>query len=178
MYWNTFARSAMFAALAAAAWLPWAVLAMPIVGTWNARAFYLVVVAAAYVAGLSPDAKRRIAHGAVVAVVGTVLALTVRTTAELAIGLAALLGVVRGAFLYRAAPARSAVIEVVLLAGGLLFARFLSSASIMPTAFAMWGFLLVQSLFFLVAAVCPRAPARLGDPFEEAYRSAMAMLDR
>jgi len=63
MYWNTFARSALFAAVAAAAWLPWVMLASPVVGPWNARALYLVAVAATYVGGLviasTPRRRRR-----------------------------------------------------------------------------------------------------------------------
>lgn len=178
MSWNTFARSVVFAALAAAAWLPWILLASPIVGAWNARAFYLVVVTALYVAGLSPHSKRRLVLAALAAALGAVLAVTVRTTAELCIGLAAVLGILRGAFLYRSAPVRAVAIEVALLVGGLLFARFLASTSPLPTGVALWGFLLVQSLFFLVAGAAPRSRERRhGDPFEEAYRSAVAILD-
>jgi hypothetical protein len=90
-----------------------------------------------------------------------------------------ILGVARSGFLYRAAPARAVALEVGLLVGGLVFARFLSATALFPTALAFWGFLLVQSLFFLVAGVRARPPGSRGaDPFEEAYQRATVLLER
>jgi hypothetical protein len=176
---NTFAHSALFAAVAAAGWLPWVVLAGPFAGVWTARALYLVAVTAVYIAGLSPPGSLRIALALAAGLVGGVLMLAAHTTAELAIGLAAILGVARSGFLYKAAPARALAIEVSLLAGGLLFARFLAAASLPSTALALWGFLLVQSLFFLVAgARVSAAGDGHPDPFEEAHRRAVILLER
>ncbi len=176
---NTFARSALFAAVAALAWLPWVLVAGPLVGVWNARAVYLIVVAVLYVAGLAPRGPRRASLSVVVGLVACALALVAHTTADLAIGLAVVLGVARSAFLYRAAPVRAVTMEMAFLLSGLLFARFLAGAALASTAFALWGFLLIQSFFFLLAGVCARGAAeRRPDPFEEAYRRAQAMLDR
>lgn len=175
---NTFARSALFAAVAAAAWPPWVFVVAPLLGVWNARALYLVGVTAVYLAGLSPQARRPSPVALVTVLVAGVVALIARTTAELAIGLAAILGIARSAFFYRAAPARAAATEVTLLVGGLVFARFLAGVSLLATALALWGFFLVQSLFFLVAGVRARAvSASHPDPFEEAQRRALALLE-
>jgi hypothetical protein len=176
---NTFARSALFAAVTAAGWLSWVLVAAPIVGIWNARALYLVALTAVYVAGVSPRGRRPLPVALVTLVVAAGVALIARTTAELAIGLAAILGIARSGFLYRAAPARAAATEVALLVGGLAFARFLAAVSLPATALALWGFLLVQSLFFLVAGVRTRAVSGSHpDPFEEAQRRALALLER
>lgn len=176
---NTFARSALFAAVAAAAWLPWVLVAGPIVGVWSARALYLVAITALYIAGVAPQRTRRMTAAVVAGLVATGLALVAHTTVELAIGLGAILGIARSGFLYRAAPARAVTTEATLLVGGLVFARFLAGASLTSTALALWGFLLVQSLFFLVAGVRVRATGgRHPDPFDEAHRRALALLER
>src|SRR6266404_1773908 len=69
MRWNTFTRSTLFAAVAAAGWLPWVLVAAPILGVSNARAFYLVGTTALYIAGLSPRATRQITAGALAGLV-------------------------------------------------------------------------------------------------------------
>jgi hypothetical protein len=88
------------------------------------------------------------------------------------------LGTARGAF-HRAGPARAVAIEGVLLVGGLAFARFLATGSGQPTAFALWGFFLVQSWFFLVGGIeVRRADGRHPDAFEEAFARATEVIER
>lgn len=176
MRWDGFARNIVFGALAALLCVPWIMLVSPIVGTWNARALYLIAVTTFYIAGLSPSRSRALSAALAAAAAAVVIALVARSTAELAIGLAAVLGVARSAFLYPAAPARAAVRELALLVGGLFFARFLISASVPSTALAVWGFLLVQSCFFLIAGAPQRSPGRHPDPFEEAHQRALNLL--
>jgi hypothetical protein len=174
----------VFGAVVAAGWLAWAVLAAPIIGLWDASALYLIgatavsVVTLAGSTGGRPSVSRRITAALAVSVVAALLALCARTTTELCVALAVVFGVARSAFLYRAAPARAVATELVLLVGGLLFARFLAGSSLLSWAIALWGFLLVQSFFFLVPGVHPRAAAVRGDPFEEAHRRATALLER
>jgi hypothetical protein len=169
--WNSFGRSAAFAACAALGWMPWVVLGGP-------RALYLVGVTAAYVAGLGGPIARRIPAAMLTAVAGVAL-LVAGDAAVLCVGLAVALAVARSAFLYRAAPARAVVLETALAGGGLLFARFLGARSPLGMALAVWGFLLVQSFFFLLAGVRVREPATgHPDPFEAALARAMEVLAR
>jgi hypothetical protein len=176
---NTFLRSALFGVVAAAAWVPWVVVTGPIAGVWNARALYLIGVTTVYVAGLSPRGTRRMTTTLVVGLIAAAIAFAARSTAELSIGLAVILGIARSAFLYRSTPARAVVKEAALLVGGLVFARFLAGPSLASTAFAIWGFLLVQSLFFLTSSSGVRPQAgHLTDPFEEAHGRALALLEQ
>ena len=174
---NSFARSVGFAVLAAAGLLPWLLMVRPIVGTWNAQVLYLVGVTVCYIASLKPLSASVLRVAVTAALAAGTAALAARTTSELAISLAAIVGIARSGFLYRAAPARAALLEAMLLVGGLLFARFLSGPDAASVALALWGFLLVQSLFFLAAGVQPRGAAHRIDPFEEAHRRALALLD-
>jgi hypothetical protein len=184
MRWNTFARGAVFAAVVAAGWLPWVVTVGAIVGAWNALVLYLVAALACAVAGMGPPGPRRFsdrrlggAFGA--GLLGCGVAVVATTTTELCLGLAVVLGLARSVFLYRAAPARAVMTEAVLLIGGLWFARFLAGPTLVSTAFAIWGFWLVQSCYFLIAGIRARAPARGDvDPFEHACQRATALLDR
>lgn len=177
MRWNTFARSLLFAALAAGGALPWLLFARPVFGADRALVLYLVGVVAAYLGGLASEVPRRVAVFVVAALVGVGVAFVARTSTELVLGLGAVLAVGRSAFLFRAPAARAAVIEAVLVGGGLLFARFLAGHSPGALVLALWGFFLVQSLYFLVGGVRVRiGSGRHPDAFEEAHARAMAVL--
>lgn len=179
MPWNTFVRSAVFAALAAALWFPWAIAAAPVIGVWQARALYLICVTAVYVGGLSRQRTRALPLAVLVTILGGAAALVAANTAELVILLAVLLGIARSGILYRATAARAVAIEALLLSAGLLFARHLGGFTLMSTALAVWGFLLVQSVFFLLGGTRPAPLVEGGgDAFEEAHRRALVLLDR
>ena len=179
MVCNTFVRSSLFAALAAAMWVPWALIVGPLIGVWNARALYLCAVTVLYIVTLAPKRRRRIVVAVLAGLAAAFVLLVARTTTELSIELAAILGIARSVFLYRAAPARAVASETALLGGGLLFARFLAGPLLPATTLALWGFLLVQSFYFLIAGVRPRSSVAGGcDPFEEAHRRALALLER
>jgi hypothetical protein len=176
---NSFARSALFAAGAAGGWLVWIVAAAPTVGRSRATALYLVATTVLYIAGLAPEHERRLATAVIAGVAAAAVAGVAHTTAGLAIGLAAILGVARSAFLYRSGGARALAIEVGLLVSGLLFAGFLAVPWAPSTGLALWGFFLVQSFYFLLARARARSPApRQTDAFEEAHRRAVALLER
>jgi hypothetical protein len=178
MRWNTFARSILFAALAAGFALPWRALTRPIFGREWAVVLYLVFVVAAYLGGLAPERRRGIAAFVVSVFVGAAVALAASAPAEVALGLGALLAVGRSGFLYRAPTARAVLIETVLVGGGLVFARFLAGHSPLSLALALWGFFLVQSFYFLVGGVRVRGGGRHPDPFQDAYGRALALLER
>ena len=178
MRWNTFGRSTVFAALAGMSVLPWFIIAGPLLGMRWALAVYLVALTVIAVPASAPSPRRGLGAGLIVAVLGSCLALATRTLPELALGLAVLFGMTRAVFLYRLSPTRAVAVEVALIGGGLLFARFLAGPSLVSIVLAVWGFLLVQSLFFLVGGIRPRErTAPQHDPFDAAHERARALLD-
>lgn len=178
MRWNSFGRSLMFAALGALAAGAWVGAAGPVLGGRWALALSVVGLAAIYVTGLGPSRRRSLGVGVATFVLGCGLAVATRTLSELTFGLAILLAVARSGFLYRMPPARAATIEAVLMVAGLLFARHLAGPSLPGLMLAVWGFLLVQSFFFLVGGMRPRVlGAARQDPFEAAYGRALALLE-
>jgi len=178
MGWNTFGRSAVFAALAGCAVAPWLLIAGPLLGVRWALTFYLVALTAGSVLVFAPSLRRGLGACAAVAVLGGGVAVATRTLPELALSLAVLLATARAVFLYRRRSARAVALEVALIGGGLLLARFLAGPSLVSTMLALWGFLLVQSFFFVVPGARVRergAPQR--DPFDAARERARALLD-
>jgi hypothetical protein len=179
MRWNTFSRSVLFAALAAGSVLPWLLLARPAFGAERALVLYLVGVVAAYLGGLAPKRGRRVAVFVAAACVALGVAVVARTATELVLGLGAVLALGRSAFLYQAPATRAVLTEAVLVGGGLLFVRFLIGHSLLALVLALWGFFLVQSLYFLLGGVRGRAGSgRHPDPFQDACGRALALLDR
>ena len=178
MRWNTFGRSAVFAALAGISVLPWLIIAGPLLGMRWALTVYLVALTVTAVTALAPSLRRGLGAGLIVALLASCLALAMPTLSELVLGLAVLFGIARAVFLYRRRPTRAVAVEIALVGGGLLFARFLAGPSLASIVLAVWGFLLVQSFFFLVGGVRPRERAApQHDPFDAAYECARALLD-
>lgn len=181
MRWTSFGRSVLFAlsaaAAAPAAWL----LLLPLAGGRATFALVWIGAVSLYAAGIAPRAgsgrgigRRGLAAGALVALPGALFASFYASPFQVATGAALALAIARGAFLYPARPARALALELALGLGGLAFAHFLGAGLPGPlgAALALWGYLLVQSTFFLVGG--GREPAR--DPFDDARDRLLALL--
>jgi hypothetical protein len=173
-----FLPSALFAALAAIAYPVWSVLTDSILGAGLAISLYLVAGTTLYVGGCSPRWTRGLAAGTVAGFLGMLLLIVATRPGEVAIGCALILGVCRSTIVGRSRPTRGLAVEAVLLVGGLLFARFLMFTGPFGAALSIWGFLLVQSLFFLIRGSEERRPETPDlDPFEQSRTRALALID-
>ena len=175
---SPFARSLVFALGAAAALLVGAPLLAPAFGERAAVRFLFVAAVVVHAALLAPSRARGVRAAAFAAGLGALLLalpLGVRATALAA---AALLGLCRSGILFRARPVRAALLESLLLAGGLAIAAFLAGPWLARLALAVWGFWLVQSAFFAVGGIDPRPEeSSNNDPFERARAQVLALLD-
>ena len=178
MRWNGFARSLLFAAVAAGAFPIFALFANPVLGRASALSLYLLGIAVVYVAGLAPRRSRAVVAAGLASALGAGVFLLAPSVGTVAAGAALVVGVCRSGLLYRSRRARALVAETILLAGGLALARFLAGPDTLQMAFAIWGFLLVQSFFFLLGGITERAEATAGlDPFEVARARALALIE-
>ena len=178
MRWNGFARSLLFAALAAAAFPIFALVADPVLGWAPALSLYLVGIAAVYAAGLAPRRSRAVVAAGIASALGGGVLLLAPSVGTVAVGAALIVGVCRSGVLYRSRRARALVMETCLLAGGLGLGRFLAGPDTAQVAFAIWGFFLVQSFFFLLGGVAERSEQSAGlDPFEVARARALALME-
>jgi hypothetical protein len=168
---HSFPGSLLFAVVAALGAVAWILAARPFFGTPMATALYAILVVLVYVVAIADSWSRGVRIALLAGAVMAVLALALRTPAGLLVGAAATLALTRSGFLYRSKPARALLVEVALVVGGLLFARALLGPSPLGLALAVWGFFLIQSIFFLVGGVRRRQPDPPPiDPFEQARK--------
>lgn len=179
MRWNTFAGSLVFAAAAAVGLVPVVLGLTPWVGVHTGLALYLVAITVLYLRGLVPEDQRRHAVVVTTLVIGLMAAASLRSVNDVALVLGIVLAIIRSAVTFRIRRARALVVETLLVGGGLLFARAVGGTTLIGWALALWAFLLVQSVYFLIGGVQTRhaREAEL-DGFAAAYGRAVALLER
>ena len=182
-----FARSLRFGLLCAASCALWFLFAQPLVGRALALQSGFVVAAAAYLIAIAPRRSSGLTAAALLGMASVSLSLFGVGTATFASALAVAIGVLRSTWLWpvpradAAAFARRFLCELALIGGGLAFAAQLSHARVFPEALALWGFLLVQSAFFVfesATAAAARTEETSLDPFEGSCRRLRAVLEK
>jgi hypothetical protein len=178
MRWNSFARSLVFAAVAAAGYAPFSMLVSSRLDAGTALATYAVAAVAVYLVGLASTLRRGVGAALLAALLGAGVLAVTDSTREGVIGAALVLSLCRSGVLYRAPFARALLLEALLLVGGLGLARHLVGPSTLSLVLAVWGFFLVQGVFFLVAGVSEKRSApEVLDPFEAARAQVLAILE-
>jgi hypothetical protein len=154
----------------------------PALGSWNVLAFYLAGCTVAYAASIGRVPRTSIRNATVASIGSLAVLLLARGPhvgmGEVAIGLTCVLALVRSGLDPGARRARSIVVEAVLGGTSLAFADWLATPGWVGSAVALWGYVLVQSLYFLI----PRSRASTrreseGDPFDRARDRLLAMLE-
>lgn len=175
---STFPGSLVFAAFAGLAAVPWTMVTVPILWPTLAVGAYLLAAVVLHLVWIAPSVARGAMIGAVAGLFAAAAGLLSSGLTETVLAAAVLLGVAHSGFLYRSRPVRAVLIEAGLLILGLLFARLLGGPTSLGVGLGVWGFFLVQSLFFLVSGVAERedeAPAV--DPFERARKKTLEVLE-
>ena len=179
MRWNDFGRSLLFGAVAAATFVPFAILAAPHLGWGATLAAFAVCSASAYAAGLGATRRQGLGAALLIGVLGTGAVLAAPSARDAILAAALLLGLCRSGLLYRARFARALVLEGLLLCGGLGVAGHLLAGSTFSAVLAIWAFYLVQSVFFLVGGVeSRREGAGDADPFDVARSRTLELLEQ
>jgi hypothetical protein len=176
MRWNGFGRSVAFAAVAGLGFGAALLVLAPVLGATGAIRLLLIGSAALYGAGLAPRPRQALAAGLVGSAGGALLWLLPLGVMDTALGAAAILALVRSGLLYRARPLRGCLAEIGLQGGGLALAAFLAQGSALSLALGVWGYFLVQSVFFLIGGVEARARHEPRDPFDRARAELLALL--
>lgn len=178
MRWNGFGSSLAFALGAAAGWPVFALAAGPRIGASAALSLYLVGLATVYAFGLGADRARGLAAALLAGGLAAAFVAVARDPAVVALGAAIGIGLARSALLHRRSTARAIATEATLLGLGLLLARFLASPGLLGIALALWGFFLVQSVFFAIGGASERrADAGAIDAFDRAKRQMLEVLE-
>ncbi len=178
MRWNGFARSLVFAGVTAAGYAPFALVVAPWLGAGAALAAYAVLAVAVYTVGLASTLRRGVGAALLAALLGAGVLAATASTREVVVAAALILCLCRSGVLYRTRFARALVLEGTLLVGGLGLAQHLMGPSTLSVILAVWGFFLVQSVFFLVGGVEEkRLACEVLDPFEQAHARALSILE-
>jgi hypothetical protein len=176
MRWNSFSGTLVFAALAAVG-LPAAVLVLgPGLGAQTAVSLYVVASACLYLVGCAPRRRWGLAAAIPAAGAGAVILLVAPRPEQAAVLSALMIAVCRSGLLYRSRPGRALLAELLLTGIGLAVAHLLWGPGLLSAALALWGYYLVQSVFFLIGGVQARRPSPEDDPFELARSRLLALL--
>jgi hypothetical protein len=174
---DSFFGTIAFGGAAAAIWLPFQLAVAPLVGTFAAAQIYLGATATLYAAALAPRAIRP-GVAAIAGLASAALCFAVPNLAGTAAGLTAVVALSRSLLVKRSQPARALAVEAVVGAAALALASFLAQGPWLSFALAIWGFFLMQSLFFLAGTELRGSNTPAGvDPFDSAVREAFAILD-
>jgi hypothetical protein len=175
---GTFSGSLVFGAVAALASVAYLVAMRPLLGTGLASSTYCVAAAVLYLVAMAPGWSRGIRIGFLAGVLGGATLLFAPNATVAILGATVLLGLMRSGFLFRARPGRALLVEISLLAGGLLLAKALAGTGALGFAMAIWGFLLVQSVYFLLGGIGERSESTPEiDPFEQACVRATQLME-
>lgn len=178
MSWRNFAGSLLFAAFAGTLSYPLALVLTPVFGWWGSPgvvfSFWVVLYTVGLVRGAAPRALATLALSAL----AVCLHIADASFASLAVSLGAALALTRSAFVFRARPLRSVVVEAALGFAALGMLVLFGGGGPGATAFGVWGYFLVQSGYPLFGGSRERVPefARR-DPFDEARRQAERILE-
>ena len=178
MRWNSFGGTLVLGVAAALGLFPAWLVVGSVIGHMSALSLYFTAVAVVYAAGLAPTLRRKLALGLVAGGAGLLVLVFAHGLREVAIGAVLLVSLLRAFVLYRSRPLRSLAIELALGVGGLWLAGFLAGSGPASIALGLWGYFLVQSLFFLIGGVRERrSELDRSDPFETARTRLTALLD-
>lgn len=177
--WNDFGSSLLFGAVAAAGFVPFAILAAPLLGRSGSLVAYALASAAVYLAGIGASRRQGLAAALLVAGAGAAAALLAPDPRDALLATGMIFGLCRSGLLYRSRFARALLLEGALVGAGLGVAGQLLDASTFSAVLAVWAFFLVQSVFFLIGGVEARCedPGEL-DPFDAAHARVLEILEQ
>jgi hypothetical protein len=168
----------VFGAVAALGSVAYLVAMRPWLGASLALSSYCVATVVLYIVAIAPNWSRGIRIGLLAGALGAATLAFAPSATVAVLGASVLLGLMRSGFVFRARPGRALLIELGLLAGGLLLANALAGTGSLGLAMAIWGFFLVQSGYFLLGGIGERSESEPDiDPFEQASVRAIRLME-
>jgi hypothetical protein len=172
-----FASSLIFGALLAISFVFSAVALGPFLGHDSTLALHLGGGLIAYAAALAPSGRKALRNALVAALGGAAVLLATSAPGGLALGATMVLAAIRTGLSTGGGSPRSWLAEGVLGVAALVFAGSIGFAGPIGQATAIWGYALVQSLYFLVPGPRLRRTRSQEDPFEKACGRLVLLLD-
>jgi len=170
----------LFAAIAGLATVAYSVIAPPVLGfkgfstAWLWWCLFLTV---SYLVAIAPNLGRGLRIGILAGAIGVGICLVAPGEGAALLGMTMILGLMRSGFLFPRRLARAVAVELGLAGFSGLLAGSLAGPSSLSLGIAVWGFFLVQSLFFVIGGIEVWRPGVTEDAFEKARREAMRMME-
>lgn len=175
---DSFFSSILFGAVAAVGVVFAQHLFSPVLGSATVQTLYLALAMVVYAALIASSLRNRLGKLAV-AGLGALFVLGMASgTHAIAIGLTIVLSLVRSGFDRESRTPRGWCAEGLLGVAALVFASVLYSPSWLGSAAGLWGYALVQSLYFQLPALRTRPRHSMtGDAFDRARERILVLLD-
>jgi hypothetical protein len=171
------AGSLAFAAIAGLATVAYTLIAPPLLGFTTAWLWWCLLLTAGYLVVIAPSLGRGIRIGMLSAAIGVGIHMLAPGSAAAMLGMTVLLGLMRSGFLFPRRLARALAVELGLGSVAGVLAGALAGPSSLSLGIAVWGFFLVQSLFFVIGGLEVGAPAVTEGAFEKAHRQAVTLME-
>jgi hypothetical protein len=179
---QSFSKSLVFGGMAAVALFFTQQLLAPILGSGNVLTLYLAGILVTYAAWIGMGLREKMTNALIASLGAITVFIMTSGIGGVAIGLTLVLALVRTGLASETRTARALCAEGTLGLGALLFADHLASPGWLGDAAAIWGFALVQSLYFLLpvgekSSAGQGASAGTRDPFERAREQILSLLE-
>jgi hypothetical protein len=174
---RSFAGTLGFGLLAGGGFPGFALLTAPFLGTHVALSLWLTLASIVYSALLGLSWRDRVASAFLAAVFVVPTALLSSGIATVAMGAALAVAIVRTRLLGSTRLPRAIALEVMLAALGFAFVTALGGPGWVAISLAIWGWFLVQSLYFLAAGLGEPLAETEVDPFDLATREVARILE-
>ena len=175
---RSFAGTLAFGIAAGIGFPGFAVLSSPLVGTHTALWLWIALGAIAYSALLGRGWRERITGAFIATLFLIPTAFLTSGIAGIAMGAALAVAIARSRLLGTRHIARTVAVESVLAAFGFAFVTALHGPGWFAISLAIWGWFLVQSLYFLIGGLVSEPAAGDIDPFDLAHDQARRILDQ
>ena len=171
------AGNLMFGAIAGLATVAYSLVGPPLLGFSSAWLWWCLFLTVSHLVAIAPSLARGVRIGMLAGAIGIGIHMFAPGNAAAMLGMMMLLGLMRSGFLFPRRLARALAVELGLGAAAGLLAAALAGPSSLSLGIAVWGFFLVQSLFFVIGGFEIRRLSFSEDAFEKARREAMTVME-
>jgi hypothetical protein len=167
----------LFAAFAGLATVAYSLAAPPLFGFRTAWLWWCLFLTVSYLVAIAPNLARGLPIGFLAGAIGVGICLIAPGKGAAMLGMTMLLGLMRSGFLFPRRLPRAVAVELGLAGVSGLLASSLAGPSSLSLGIAVWGFFLVQSLFFVIGGIEVWRPGVTEDAFDKARREATRMME-
>ena len=171
------AGNLMFGAITGLATVAYSLVGPPLLGFSSAWLWWCLFLTVSHLVAIAPSLARGVRIGMLAGAIGVGIHMFAPGNTAAMLGMLLLLGLMRSGFLFPRRLARALAVELGLGSVAGLLAGSLAGPSSLSLGIAVWGFFLVQSLFFVIGGFEVSGLGPTGEAFEKAHREATRLME-